>query len=213
MDWKESIEENADETCAFDIEEMIINNIKAGFLSDEEILEECAEYVAEYVKYDLKEDYPEDKDKFTKNILTGVIKDYRAKFQNTGTEENFLKLKLAFENIDKHGIVTQHCAGYTLSDGIDDCNEVADIRCKCGENIIGYCFYTTQDVEHLTLGVSSVLYMAFGSYTDNIDAVEIGKIIVTELENAGFSTEWDNSAGKRIAIKDIVWDKQYNEYN
>jgi len=47
MDWKESIEENADETCAFVIEEMIINNIKAGFLSDEEILEECAEYVAE----------------------------------------------------------------------------------------------------------------------------------------------------------------------
>ena len=47
MDWKEGIDEN----CAFEIEETIINNIKAGFLSDDEILEECTE--------DLEYDYPE----------------------------------------------------------------------------------------------------------------------------------------------------------
>ena len=199
MDWKESINED----CAIEIEEMIINNIKAGFLPDNEILEDCIEY--------LKYDYPEDADKLTEDFLAVIIKDYRAKFQNTGTQENFLKLKLAFENIDKHGIVTKHCAGYFLSDGVDYCNKLAEIRCRCGEDITGFCFYTMYDVEHLTPGVSSVLYLAFGSYTGNLDAVEIGKIIVKELENAGFSIEWDNSSGKRIAIKDMVWDKQYIE--
>ena len=199
MDWKEGIDEN----CAFEIEETIINNIKAGFLSDDEILEECTE--------DLEYDYPEDAGKLTEDVLSVVIKDYRTKFQNTGTQENFLKLKLAFENIDKHGIVTEHCAGDHLSDGFDDCNETADIRRKRGEDIIGYCFYTMYDIEHLTQGVTSVLYLAFGNYTGNWDIVEIGKIIARELENAGFSIEWNNSADVRIAIKDMVWDKQYTE--
>ena len=90
MDWKEGIDEN----CAFEIEETIINNIKAGFLSDDEILEECTE--------DLEYDYPEDADKLTEDVLSVVIKDYRTKFQNTGTQENFLKLKLAFENSLNH---------------------------------------------------------------------------------------------------------------
>ncbi len=63
MDWKEGIDEN----CAFEIEETIINNIKAGFLSDDEILEECTE--------DLEYDYPEDADKLTEDVLSVVIKD------------------------------------------------------------------------------------------------------------------------------------------
>ncbi len=56
-----------------------------------------------------------------------------------------------------------------------------------------------------------ILNLAFGNYTDNWDTVEIGKIIASELEDAGFSIEWNNSADVRIAIKDMVWDKQYTE--
>ena len=36
-------------------------------------------------------------------------------------EENFLKLKLAFDTLMKQGIIALHYAGYTQSDGFDDC--------------------------------------------------------------------------------------------
>lgn len=51
MEWKSKI----DECCADELEEMIIDYIKAGFLSNDEILERCEEYIEDY--------YPSDSEK------------------------------------------------------------------------------------------------------------------------------------------------------
>ena len=196
MEWKDKL----DECCADEVEEMIINHIKAGFLSNEEIEEECELYI--------EEEYPDDMESIADIDFYAVIAALRDKFQNTGTQEYFFKLDRAFANMEQKGIVTQHCAGYTLSDGIDDCNEEAAERMEEGETIIGYCFYTMQDLEHL-FDDSTTLYFCFGNYSEEVDAVKIGQMIVNELENVGFSTKWDGSADKRVAVVNMVWDKQF----
>ena len=45
MEWKCKIE---DECCADELEEMIINYIKAGFLSDDKIIMECEQYMEDF---------------------------------------------------------------------------------------------------------------------------------------------------------------------
>lgn len=198
MNWKNKL----NECCADEVEELIINSIKAGFLSNEEIEEEC--------KFYIEEDYPDDMENIADIDFYTVITTLREEFQNPKKQENFLKLDLAFNNMEKRGIVTEHCAGYTLSDGIDDCNEDAAKYMKEGKTIIGYCFYTMQDLEHLFDG-STTLYFCFGNYSGKVTAIEVGQMIVNELEKVGFSTKWEGLADKRVAVLDMVWDKQYQD--
>lgn len=121
MEWKSKI----DECCADELEEMIIDKIKAGFLSNDEILEECEEYMEDY--------YPDDYESITDNELLEIIERYRKKFQNTGKQENFLKLDLAFSNLMKHGTVALHYSGCIQSEGFEDCNEIATELHEKGE--------------------------------------------------------------------------------
>lgn len=196
MDWKEHI----DEMLADELEEQITDTIRAGFLSDDEILENCEEYI--------EEEYPEEADNITGDALREIIATYRNKFRNTGSQENFLRLDSAFRNLNRQGIVSLHCAGYVQSDGFDDCNEIATERDKNGEKVIGCCFYTMQDLEHILHGESELLYFSFGNYFDEPTAVEVGRIIVKEFEAAGFAVYWTQTADTKIAIKNLVWDKQ-----
>ncbi|ATP40483.1 hypothetical protein CSE16_10730 [Solibacillus sp. R5-41] len=198
MEWKKLL----DECCANELEGLITDNIKAGFLSNEEIQEECKLYI--------EDNYPDDEGKIIDDDFSAIIAELRDKFQNVGTQENFMKLDLAFDNMEKRGVVTKHCAGYTLSDGFDDCNEYATECYEKGEKIVGCCFYTMQDLEHIFHDDTTVLYFAFGNYFDKPTAEEIGQIIVEELEITGFSIKWNGSADERIAITNLVWDKKYH---
>lgn len=197
MDWGKNI----DEMLAYELEEQITDYIKAGFLSNDKISEICREYI--------EEEYPEETDKFTSVKLCEMVKRYRSKFQNTGNQDNFLKLDAAFSRLNKQGIVSLHCVGYVQSDGFDDCNEIATKRYENGERVIGCCFYTMQDLEHILHGENNLLYFSFGNYFDEPTAVEIGKIIVNEFEMAGFSVHWTQTADTKIAIKNLIWDKIY----
>lgn len=200
MEWKSKIE---NECCANELEEMIINYIKAGFLSNDEILEDCEEYINDF--------YRNERNNITKDDLLEIIKALRKEFQNTGNQENFLKLELAFNSLKKHGIVALHYAGYTQSDGFVDCNEVATWLDEKGEKVVGCCFYTEQDLEHILRGDSTLLYISFGNYFEKPTAEEVGQIIVDELKAIGFCVQWDGTAETKIAIKNFKWDKYYTD--
>ncbi len=200
MEWKNKI---ADECCADELEEMIIDNIKAGFLSNDEILEDCMEYI--------EEDYPDECDNITEDDFLEIIEMLRKEFQNTGNQENFLKLDLAFTSLMKQGIVALHYAGYTQSDGFEECNEVATELHEKGEKVVGCCFYTEQDLGHILHGDSTLLYFSFGNYFETPIAEEVGQIIVDELKTAGFCVQWDGTAETKIGIKNFKWDKYYSD--
>lgn len=197
MEWKNKM----DECCADELEEMIIDNIKAGFLSDDEILEGCKEHI--------EDDYPEDSEAITNDEILVIIKALRNELQNSGSQEIFLKLDGAFNNLMKHGIVALHYSGYTQSDGFEDCNEIAAERYNKGEKVIGCCFYTVQDLEHILHEESTLLHFSFGNYYDKPTAEEVGQLIVESLELAGFCVQWDKTSKTKIAIKDFKWDKYY----
>ncbi len=200
MEWKNKIK---NERCADELEEMIINYIKAGFWSNDKILQECEQYIKDF--------YRNEYDNITKNDLLEIIEALRKEFQNTGNQENFLKLEFVFHSLMKHGIVALHYAGYTQSDGFADCNEVAEWLDEKGENIVGCCFYTEQDVEHILNGDRTLLYISFGNYFEKPTAEEVGHIIVNELKSMGFCIEWNETADTKIAIKNFKWDKYYTD--
>ena len=102
MEWKSKIEDGC---CADELEEMIINYIQAGFWSNNKILKECEQYIEDF--------YPDECNNVTKDDLLEIIEALCKEFQNTGNQENFLKLDLAFCSLRKHGIVALHYAGYT----------------------------------------------------------------------------------------------------
>lgn len=191
--------EDMDEALADELEAQIILNVRAGFLSNDEIAEECMEYILE--------EYPEVKSHISAGKLQEIVRGYCDEYANTGKQENYLKLASAFQKLNERGIVALHCAGYVQSDGFDDCNEIAAGMDEDGETVIGCCFYTLQDLEHVLDEDTTKLRISFGNYSDKPTAVEIGKMIVEELEEAGFVTEWKQSANEKIAIKDMIWDK------
>ncbi|MEY8392800.1 hypothetical protein AALA98_15830 [Lachnospiraceae bacterium 45-W7] len=199
MEWKNEI----DECCAFELEGMITDGIKAGFSSNDEIREECEIYIAE--------EYPDVAESITSEKLSQMIAEYRNKFPCGGSQENFLQLDSAFHKLEERGIVSLHYAGYTQSDGFDDCREIAAERYEAGKRVIGCCFYTQQDLGHILHEESTRLYLSFGNCFDAPTAEEVGQMITEELEKAGFVVQWDGTSEQKIAIADFVWDKQFEE--
>ncbi len=200
MEWKDKIE---DESCADELEELITDYVKAGFLSDDQILTECEQYMEDF--------YSDACDQITKDELLAVIKAFRKTLQNTGSQENFLQLDAVFRSLMKQGVVALHYAGYTQSDGFEDCNEAAAWLEKKGEKVIGCCFYTQQDLEHILHGDGALLRFSFGNYVEQPTAEEVGQRIVDALRSAGFCVQWDGTADTKIAIQDCQWDKYYTD--
>ena len=200
MEWKDKIE---DESCADELEELITDYVKAGFLSDDQILTECEQYMEDF--------YSDACDQITKDELLAVIKAFRKTLQNTGSQENFLQLDAVFRSLMKQGVVALHYAGYTQSDGFEDCNEAAAWLEKKGEKVIGCCFYTQQDLEHILHGDGALLRFSFGNYFEQPTAEEVGQRIVDALRSAGFCVQWDGTADTKIAIQDFQWDKYYTD--
>ena len=189
-----------DETFISDLEDLIINSVKAGFYSNEEILEECMEML----------EFEYDETNITDNDILNIIEQARNEYENIGNEKVYHTLNKVFDDLTDKGIIALHYAGYSQQDGFSDCNEEACERKQTNENVIGCCFYTMQDLKRI-LDEKGHLYLSFGSYSDEYTTVDIGKIIVKELSAAGFNTEWNETEKEKISIKDIKWDKQYNE--
>uniref|UniRef100_UPI004056FABF DUF6891 domain-containing protein n=1 Tax=Agathobacter sp. TaxID=2021311 RepID=UPI004056FABF len=219
--WKKRL----DEDCADEVEELILDYVKAGFLSDEEIAEECEMYI--------EEEYPEDAEEIETDILEQIIGAFRKEWEgklnaevsfgqtesslesandvssNIKPQQNYQKLAAAFLGMEARGVVTAHYAGFADYDGFDKVNEEAAKRHENGETVIGCCFYTQQDLEHVFNGHPTKLYFCFGSYFDHPTIEEVGKVIVEELEKVGFTTEWNGSGDEKIAITNLHWDKTY----
>lgn len=200
MEWKKKIE---DACCADELEEMIIDYIKAGFWSNDEISECCEEYI--------EDDYPDECDNITEDDFLEIIEALRKEYQNTGNQENFRKLDLAFQSLMKQGIVALHYTGYTQSEGFEDCYEEAEELIEKGEKPVGCCFYTEQDLGHILHEESTLLYLSFGSYVEKTTVEEVGQMIVDALKTAGFNVLWDGTAETKIAIQNFQWDKYYSE--
>lgn len=109
----------------------------------------------------------------------------------------------AFAALEDRGIVALEDAGYTMSDGWDDCNEVA----RDLPGVRGATFFHGQDVERGVRGEG--LLLAFGAYVEGEEheaaSVAVGREVVEVLEAHGVPTAWDGSVGSRIGIRPFEW--------
>lgn len=200
MEWKHKLK---DQDCAEELEEQMLDEIKAGFLSNQELAEQCREY--------MEDNYPEECDEFTQKDLLEVIQTLRIEVQNTGNQENFQKLDAVFASLRAQDIITKHYAGYTQFDGFADCNEDAAWLEEQGIQMIGCCFYTEQDLGHLLHEDTTSLFFSFGNYQEKPTAEEVGRIIADTFTAAGFCVQWDGTADTKLAIQNFRWDKYYSD--
>lgn len=182
-----------------DLTEYVTFLKKSGFYSDDDIWEEAVEFA--------QDNYEES---ISKEWVLNKIKELEKEIDKNTTQENFKRLDIVFYHLRMQNIIALHNAGYTISDGFDDANEIASDLKNTGLTPIGCCFYHGQDLERI-INYKDKLLLAFGNYTDEISAVEIGEMIVRELEKENFEVEWDHTEDRRIAILNITWDKIYGK--
>jgi hypothetical protein len=118
------------------------------------------------------------------------------------------RLDRAFEAIGQRGIIALHNAGYTQSDGYEAVNE-AYVDVEDEEQIIGYCFYHGQDLEHAVR--EGGLYLAFGPADPEDEEAQgpiVGRVICEELERAGLEVEWDGTFQQRIYLPKLRWQRR-----
>jgi hypothetical protein len=121
---------------------------------------------------------------------------------------DFDKLANAFDQLNLKGIIAIHNAGITAEDGEDDSRDIYDSLLLKGIKAKGFCYYHWQDVERVE--DDGHLYIGFGDFNDNEkEALKIGKQIKECLEKQGFKLNWDNTAGTRIEITNIKWQKRF----
>ena len=118
------------------------------------------------------------------------------------------RLDSVFEALNRRGIVALQNAGYTQSDGYDDCGQAYEERTD-KERVIGYCFYHGQDLERAVAGQG--LCLAFGPIDpkdEETKGPEVGRIITEELHQAGFQTDWDGTFKTRILVPKLDWKRR-----
>ncbi len=118
------------------------------------------------------------------------------------------KLDRVFEALNNRGVVAIQNAGYTQSDGYDDCSEAFQSVSNPAK-ILGYCFYHGQDLERAVAGDG--LYLAFGPVDpadEETKGPQVGRIVVEELEWVGFRVTWDGTFDQRILIAPFDWKKR-----
>ncbi|WP_164012144.1 DUF6891 domain-containing protein [Pyxidicoccus trucidator] len=117
-------------------------------------------------------------------------------------------LDSAFEELNANGIVALENAGYTMSDGWSDVNEVASYQDTPPR---GAVFYHGQDLERGVAGQG--LMLAFGAYESNsakheAASLAIAREVCDTLERHGVKTEWNGSLEERIRIPPFEWRKR-----
>jgi hypothetical protein len=114
------------------------------------------------------------------------------------------RLDQVFEALEAQGIIVEQDAGLTKSDGLEDVTETYEDAGGERSGIIGYCYYTGQDLEHVL--ASGDLWLAFGEFLgDDVRGAEIGRRIKRALQDVGFTVEWSGSVRERLLVKGFRW--------
>ena len=111
------------------------------------------------------------------------------------------KITKVFKVLEEQNLVCLHSAGYTQSDGFEECDKVVASRGGLRKSkVAGYCYYTEQDRES-ALATGSVSLSFWGAPRGSKTAtIKIGKLIVTAFSDAGFAVEWDGTIETRPVV-------------
>ncbi|MFY0577344.1 DUF6891 domain-containing protein [Cystobacter fuscus] len=177
--------------------------VRGGFEDEEELLEELEQWV---------EDELGESDRALVETLDAharkLFQAQRVREAGWGEPTFNDAIDSAFEELNGRGIVALENAGYTMSEGWSDVNEVASSQHTPPR---GAVFYHGQDLERGVAGQG--LMLAFGAYEEDdakheAASLAIAREVCEVLGRHGVRTEWDGSVGERIRIPPFEWRKR-----
>ncbi len=125
-------------------------------------------------------------------LLTSfVLVNYLRKHQST--------IDIAFEQLNKKGILSLQKIGYTQSDAFSDCVEKY-YQLKDTNSVIGFCFYTEQDYNQAKK--QGILPLGIWGKPNGADSstLKVCKIVTTTFESLNLKVKWNGSADMRPMI-------------
>ncbi|MBI5175230.1 MAG: hypothetical protein SFV17_01310 [Candidatus Obscuribacter sp.] len=196
-------------------EDLIPFKVWSGFYTQEQILEEAVEALTEGW-YENEEEDEESIDCLSdeqiaklKKIIASRFDEKRKAEKNWPESTDCDRLQQAFAELTERGIVSLENAGYTLSDGWSEWDEVVTNEWHAKgllNKVRGGCFYHGQDLERAVNGAG--LNLAFSAISgEDSDGLPIGHEIMEVLKKHGFKPSWNGSITERIFMP-IAWQKR-----
>lgn len=123
------------------------------------------------------------------------------------------RLFAAFEDLAKQQIIALHHVGFIQADGEEAVVQVERELRKADKTSKGYCFYTAKDLEDAVFTDYKNLALSFQIINNEEDAaaVALGNRISETLQKHGLTVSWDGTINQKIEIKDINWQKTFQE--
>ncbi len=117
------------------------------------------------------------------------------------------KLDDAFAQLRATGLIALQNAGFTQSEGFQDCCQEYERLGGEKSGVKGFCFYTFQDLERGVCGYG--MDFGFGA-TDGQEkpSIEVGNSIVAALTEQGFEVKWDGTIDRRPRVVSVDWKRR-----
>jgi hypothetical protein len=179
--------------------EQVELDIKFGFENEQQLFESIRDMF--YQEEDFDDDW----------LMTVIAERYKQHQEQSATwthPTDFDRLANTFDALILEGIVCLHKAGYTKSDGIEDCMYTIAQLVERDIKAAGFCYYHAQDLGRAVDPQERNLFLGFDSPTqDDVETIRVGKRIVEKLKQNGFEVDWPETVEQRIEIKNIDWKK------
>lgn len=115
-------------------------------------------------------------------------------------------LDIAFQKLADSGLIALQDAGYTQSDGFEDCSEQYHAR-NNEPSIAGFCFYTRQDLDRAKDTSELPLAIWGAPEGGNEETIKVGNLVVQILTDSGFDIKWNGSS----LIRPSVYLQKYSQ--
>ncbi|MEQ1752459.1 MAG: ankyrin repeat domain-containing protein [Prosthecobacter sp.] len=111
-----------------------------------------------------------------------------------------LRIDEVFDALSRSGLVVLQDAGTTQEDGFSDCAEEFQARGGFVAGLLGFCFYTRQDLSRAKR--TSQLLLAFWGAPDGApdSMLRVGQQVVAAFRENGFAVDWNGSSSMRPTV-------------
>ena len=171
--------------------------VAEGFPSEEQVIE----LVIKALDGDLNDkELREEVSKLTKQEIRQHLYIQNSWVKKTDCD----KIDDAFVRLESEGILARQNLAVNEKSGRDEIRHL--LKSEDGERP-GFVFYTAQDTENaVEFGELSFSFGAFNA--DAAKSLEVGRMVVQALNDAGLEVEWSEELSERIKLPEIEWKKR-----
>lgn len=126
----------------------------------------------------------------------------------TAPSDDARALEAAVERLAGEGVAISYAEGWDKSEAASEAFAAAHAL----QDAVGYGYCTVQDVERMVLG--GPLFVGFSAMSGDIKdagSLDVARRICRALEESGLTVDWDGTGTSRIAVRDIVVERPFED--